>query len=220
MSAARARLFFFLLFFAFATTASSLHAQSVDVYLGVGTATDSASPIPLTQDGVTYFPRESLGGAFGQIGANVMITPNFGVGFEQAFRFSQADYVADLGVRTRISLYDFNFVYEPRKRPVEGGAKLVPVFQSGFGMARVGTYQYQQNCDDFGNCSIGPVHLDQNNRPQIHFSGGVKWNITDHIFLRPQVDAHWIAGFTNVPVYGRNWVPQYTVAIGYTFGRP
>jgi hypothetical protein len=217
---ARTRLFPSLtrLFFLLLAITSSVHAQSVDVYLGLGTATDSATSIPFTQDGVSFFPTEPLGGLFGLIGGDVMITPNLGIGAEQAFRFSSGDYVADLGVRTRVSFFDINAVYQPWKGLKAGRTEFVPVFQGGIGLARVGFYQYQQSCDDQGNCSTANTHIDQTNRPQLHFSGGMKWQITEHVFVRPQVDVHWIAGFDSAPVYGRNWVPQYTIAIGYKFG--
>ena len=35
------------------------------------------------------------------------------------------------------------------------------------------------------------------------------------LYLRPQVDVHWVNNFNE---FGSDWVPEYTVAIGYTFG--
>ncbi len=37
------------------------------------------------------------------------------------------------------------------------------------------------------------------------------------IFVRPQVDVHYVRNFFQ---FGSNWSPAYSVAIGYTFGRP
>ena len=199
---------------------SSLRAQSVNVYFGMGTATDSASPVPLPTtpnppDNVNSFARSSLGGVFGQFGADFMLTPHFGVGGEYAFRFAQADYVAAFGLKDRPGFYDFNLVYMPKK---EG--KILPVFQAGLGGARVSYYVTQQSCSGLTACSTSSSLYDQATHFQGHFSGGIRWNLTDNIFVRPQVDLHWVHGYAdpNVPVYGRDWVPQFTVAIGYSFG--
>ena len=194
----------------------SLRAQGVSAYFGMGTATDSASPSALTLDGITFFPREHMGGLFGLFGADFMVTPHFGVGGEYAFRFAQANYVPGLGLNARPSFYDFNMVYEPLKEL----KLLVPVFQAGLGGARVSYYLNQQTCSVLSGCSSASTLVDQANHFQFHFSGGVQWHLTESVFVRPQIDVHWIHGFNDpsAPVYGRNWVPQYTVAIGYTFG--
>jgi hypothetical protein len=62
--------------------------------------------------------------------------------------------------------------------------------------------------------------VDQANHFQLHFGAGIRLHVTDNIFIRPQFDLHWVHGFAdpNVPVYGSDWVPQYTIAIGYSFG--
>ncbi len=215
--AVRTRFFLFLLLLFSLATVPSLRAQSLDAYFGLGTATDSATPIPLALDGVTPFPRESMGGVFGLFGADFMITPHLGFGGEYAFRFAQADYSVGWGVTARPSFYDFNAVYQPLK---EGMTRFVPVFQAGLGGAKTTYYINQQACNGLTGCSSSNSFLDQANHFQLHFSGGVKIHLTDSIFVRPQVDVHWINNFNdiNAPVYGRNWVPQYTVAIGYTFG--
>jgi hypothetical protein len=193
----------------------SLHAQGVNAYFGMGTATDQATPIPLTLGG-TSFARMHMGGLFGVFGADFMITPHFGVGGEYAFRFAQADYVTDVGLKARPGFYDFNLVYQPWKE----SKFVVPVFQAGLGGARVSYYVNQQTCSVLSGCSSASTLVDQANHFQLHVGGGVQWHLTESVFLRPQVDVHWINNFNDAsaPVYGHNWVPQYTVAIGYTFG--
>jgi hypothetical protein len=109
---------------------SSLRAQSVNVFFGMGSAHDSASPSSFTLDGVSFYKRNSLGGLFGNFGADFMLTPHLGFGGEYAFRFAQSDYVPGLGLKARPGFYDFNADYQPTK---EG--KVVPVFQAGLGGA-------------------------------------------------------------------------------------
>jgi hypothetical protein len=189
--------------------------QAANVYFGMGSATDKATPIPLTL-GDTSFPRSSMGGVFGTFGADLMLTPNLGFGGEYAFRFAQADYVIDAGLKARPAFYDFNAVYQPLS-----GKHVVPVLQAGLGGARVSYYFNQQTCSVLTGCSSSSFLVDRSSHFQFHFSAGVKLYVHENIFIRPQIDVHWVHGFNDVsaPVYGSNWVPQYTVAIGYTFGR-
>jgi Outer membrane protein beta-barrel domain len=189
--------------------------QAVNVFFGMGSATDKATPIPLTLGG-TDFPRSSMGGVFGSFGGDVMFTPSLGFGGEYAFRFAQADYVVGAGLKARPAFYDFNVVYQPMS-----SRHIVPVLQAGLGGARVNYYLDQQICSALSGCSSSSTLVDQASHFQFHLSAGVKLYVHGNIFVRPQFDAHWIKGFNsaNAPVYGNNWVPQYTVAIGYTFGR-
>jgi hypothetical protein len=194
----------------------SLHAQEVNVSFGMGTATDSATPIPLSPDGINFFPRSHMGGLFGQFGGDVLLTPHMGVGFEYAFRFAQADYVPDLGLTVRPGFYDFNFVYQPLKED----AKIAPVLRAGLGGARTSYYINQQSCSVLSGCSSVSTAVDQANHFQLHIGAGIRWHFAGAIFVQPQFDLHWVHGYNdpNTPVYGSNWVPQYTVSIGYTIG--
>jgi hypothetical protein len=210
---------------------SSLSAQSVNVFFGMGSAHDSASPAPFVVTDpfgafVSNQPRSSLGGVFGNFGAEFMLTPHMGFGGEYAFRFAQGDYVKGTGnndgllgsgipIKDRPGFYDFNFIYQPTK---EG--KIVPEFQGGLGGARVSYYANAPSCSQLSGCTNYNVLVDQGNHFQLHFGAGIRVHLTDNIFVRPQFDLHWVHGFTdpNVPVYGSDWVPQYTIAIGYSFG--
>jgi hypothetical protein len=217
--AVRTRFFLFLFLLFSLAIAPSLRAQGLDAYFGLGTATDSAAPnLSVTNpDGsISSFPRQTMGGVFGLFGADFMITPHLGFGGEYAFRFAQANYLPDLALNARPSFYDFNAVYQPLKETMT----FVPVFQAGLGGAKVSYYADQQTCDLLTGCSSANTLVDQANHFQLHFSGGVKWHLTESIFIRPQVDVHWVNNYNdvNAPVYGRNWVPQFTVAIGYTIG--
>jgi hypothetical protein len=44
----------------------------------------------------------------------------------------------------------------------------------------------------------------------------VRFYVKDNVFIRPQVDVHWVK---NLFQFGSNWVPEYGAAIGYSFGR-
>jgi hypothetical protein len=50
----------------------------------------------------------------------------------------------------------------------------------------------------------------------VHGGVGVQIYVTDHIFIRPQFDVHYVNNFSQ---FGRNLVTQEMVWIGYSMGR-
>jgi hypothetical protein len=190
-------------------------AQGVAAYFGVGSATDKASPLPLTLGG-SSFSRSNMGGVFGLFGADFMLTPHWGFGGEYAFRFAQADYAVGAGLKARPSFYDLNLLYQPLETK-----RVVPMFQAGLGGARVSYYVNQQLCSVLSGCSSSSTLVDQSQHFQFHLAGGVSWFIRENVFIRPQLDVRWVHNFNNAtaPAYGRNWVPQYSISIGYQLGQ-
>jgi hypothetical protein len=51
---------------------------------------------------------------------------------------------------------------------------------------------------------------------QVHVGVGVQLYVTEHIFIRPQFDLHYVPGFTQQ--FGSNLVPAGMVWLGYSFG--
>ena len=54
------------------------------------------------------------------------------------------------------------------------------------------------------------------NHFQVHGAVGVKLYVKGNLFIKPQFDIHYVTNFTDQ--FGRSWVPQGTIAVGYTFG--
>jgi hypothetical protein len=46
-------------------------------------------------------------------------------------------------------------------------------------------------------------------------SVAVRIYATSHIFFRPAVDGHWVNNFFQ---FGSNWVPEYSLGVGYSLG--
>jgi hypothetical protein len=208
----RGLLIMFVLLF---VTGRPAHAQGLNAYFGMGSATDTPSPIPLTLGGTSFF-RQGMGGLFGLLGSDFMVTSHLGFGGEYVFRFAQSDYAVGTGLKDRPSFYDFNAILQPWTE----SKRFVPVFQAGLGGARVNYYLNQQTCSVLSGCSSFSTLVDRSNHFQFHFSGGVRWYLRESIFLRPQIDVRWVHNFNNAnaPTFGRNWVPQYAVSVGYSFG--
>jgi hypothetical protein len=200
---------FLILFVLIAASARLANAQSASVYFGLGTAVDSSTgqPIDTFGDG-TLFKTPRMGGLFETFGGDVMLRPHWGVGFETSVR-SQSNYA---GLNYRPLFYDFNAIYHP----IGIVGKVVPEFQAGLGGMNLRYYVNQNFCDSFGGCSSSNYYVESSNHFQVHFSGGVRLYVKGGIFIRPQVDVHWV---NNLFQFGSNLVPEYSAAIGYTFGR-
>jgi len=204
-----------------------VNGQGVSAYFGVGSATDTAGtganpstnqPCPSGNlyDDFTGAcePGPTIGGAFGVFGVDYMFKPHFGVNGEYAFRFAQAPYLPNAGLNMRPGFYDFNAVYEP----ISGSdARIVPVLEGGIGGAQLTLY-FTQQCSITGiNCtSSSPAGFNANHF-QVHAAAGVKLYVKGNLFIKPQFDFHYVTNLTQQ--FGRNWVPQFTVSFGYTFGQ-
>jgi hypothetical protein len=183
-------------------------AQSASIYFGLGTARDSSNGQAIDTFGTgTLFNTPRMGGLFETIGGDVMFRPSFGVGFETSFQ-TQRNYA---GLNYRPLFYDVNAIYTP----VVGTRKIVPEFQAGLGAVNLRFYLNQNFCDSFGGCSNSNVFLESSNHFQLHLAGGVRFYVKGGLFVKPQIDGHWVNNFFQ---FGSNWVPQYSMAVGYTFG--
>ena len=195
-------------------------AQELSAYVGLGTATDSAATSSgcaskFIFDAITgnCEPAATMGGVFGVFGADYMFREHLGVSGEYAFRFAQADYLPDAGVKARPAFYDINAIYQP----LSSKSRLVPVLEGGLGGAKTSFYFSQQSCITLNACTTQSGLFASANHFQLHGAVGVKIYVKPNIFIKPQFDLHWVHNLNQD--YGRNTVPQYTVSIGYTFGR-
>ena len=201
----------FPLTLALCLTATLAHAQSgLDVFFGAGTMTAPSSGQSIDTFGTgTPFRTPGLGGAFGKVGADFMIKPRFGIGAETDFRFSQGSYA---GLTYRPTFYDFNAIWLPTGQ-VE--RRVVPELEGGLGGARLSFSFPTSSCNQFTGCSTSSTFLDSSNHFQVHMAAGVRFYVTQHLFVRPQVDARYVNNFFQ---FGSNWVPEYGASVGWSFG--
>lgn len=194
-----------VLFFAGVTCAN---AQSAGVLFALGTATNSSNNQSLDTLGDT---GPSMGGLFATFAGDVMFRPSLGFGAEYSFRASQANYAPNAGVNYRPVFYDFNAIWHPLPK----SPRIVPEFQGGVGGAQLKFYETETECAVAGVCSTLNEYIASSDHFQLHFSGGVRLYVTPSVYIRPQVDVHWV---NNYQEFGSSWVPQYSVAVGYSFG--
>jgi hypothetical protein len=179
-----------------------------NVYVGLGTATDSSNGQaldPLGTGTLTNTPK--LNGLFATVGGGLMITPHFGAGAEINWRAGQGNYS---GLNYRPIFYDFNGIWQPVKTK-----RFVPEVQGGIGGVRVGFSANQTLCDQIAGCSTVSLGAESSSHFQVHMAVAARIYATPHIFFRPAVDAHYVNNFFQ---FGSNWVPEYTMGLGYSFG--
>lgn len=208
-----------LLFLLLLANGKQANAQGVSAYFGLGSATNSAATTAgcaphFILDGFTGAceAAPTMGGVFGVFGADFMINSHLGVNGEYAFRFGQAPYLPAAGLKARPAFYDFNAVYQP----LSAGRRIVPVLEGGIGGAKVSLYFSQQICAISSVCTTQSAFFASANHFQLHGALGVKLYVTPHLFIKPQIDAHWVHNLNQQ--FGRDFVPRYTVAVGYSVG--
>lgn len=187
---------------------ASAQTPQGNVYFGLGTMTNSSNGQSLDVFGTGNFvntPR--LTGLFADIGGSMMVTPHYGVGAQVSWRAGQGNYS---GLNYRPIFYDFDGVWQPVK-----SKHFVPEVQAGIGGVRVGFSANQTQCDQLIGCQTVNAGSESSTHFQAHFAVAARLYVTPHIFFRPAVDAHWVNNFFQ---FGNNWVPQYSIGIGYSVG--
>lgn len=182
----------------------------LDAYFGVGAATaPSSGQLIDTYGNGTLYGTPRLGGTFGKAGVDFLLTPHFGINGEADFRFSQGGYA---GLTYRPTFYDFNGVWLPFGDRFK---RVVPEFEAGLGGVNLKFYYPNSYCDAFAGCSSNNQYIESSNHLQLHLAGGVRFYLTHHVFIQPQIDARWVNNFYQ---FGSDWVPEYSASLGWSFG--
>ena len=111
----------------------------------------------------------------------------------------------------RQTFYDFNGIFVPLSEK-----RVSLQLQGGVGGARTGFTVSQTSCVGASICTSQTVPVANNSHFQVHVGAGVSIFVTEHVFIRPQFDLHYVPGLTDV--FGSNIVPEGTVWLGYSFG--
>lgn len=197
-------------------SAPLLHAQAaIDVNVGFGGAWASANKSGLDTAGnvctpgtVTCETLPALSNFMLGFGGDVMVKSKIGVGIEYLVQPALANYGP---LQDRQSFYDFNAVY----RPISTKRAALNV-EGGIGGARTSFSVTQTQCVGTAVCSSSASPLGTASHYQTHVGVGVQVFATEHFFIRPQFDIHFVNGFTDQ--FGRSVVPSATVWVGYTLG--
>jgi hypothetical protein len=148
------------------------------------------------------------------ISGNVMAWKHFGVGAEVNFQPSKSDYMnamssAGYTIQSRMTLFDANGIYQPIRTK-----KVAFQVSGGAGLANLRYYESASTGTAIGASNYSS-YFGSNNHFQVHGGVGVQLYLTEHIFLRPQFDVHYV---NNLTQFGSKFVTSETVWLGYTFG--
>lgn len=176
-------------------------AQSVDAYFGLNALTATHTDMPYLG-----------GGAFLNVGGDLIFFHGLGFGGEAAWRASTMSYFIPpspalpngFAAPARPVLYDFDAVWEPLSLPW-----ITPVVEAGIGAASFRFYTPYYSCGAFTGCS----DYASSNHLLLHLGIAANVYLTDHIFIRPMADLYVIRHDNE---FGSSTARRFGVAIGYT----
>jgi hypothetical protein len=177
-----------------------------DGYFGIGSTQVGGTRFLDPTTGNTI-PTPHMSGTFGTIGGGVMLQPSYGFGAQVSFRFTQGDY-AGLGYRP--IFYDFNGIYTPQINKI-----VVPEFQAGFGGVSIRFYDPTNPYVDYNTGRVSTFAFSSNHF-QLHAAAGLRFKVRSHIYIRPQLDYHWVTNLTDQ--FGSNSVFGYSLAAVFSSG--
>ncbi len=155
-------------------------------------------------------------------GANLMLWKHFGVGGQIKIQPARKDYLAfaqqsagqqfnDV-LQSRVSFYDVDGIFQPVSTK-KASLQLI----GGIGAANVKFYEHISGSQPILGNTNQTQFLQSSNHFQVHGGAGVQIYLTDHVFIRPEFDVHYVNNFTQQ--YGRNLVTSEMVWLGYSLGR-
>jgi hypothetical protein len=149
-----------------------------------------------------------MNGLFLGLGGDIMFRKHFGAGAEMSFQPSQKSYGP---LQDRQMFYDVNGIYQPYATK-----RVALQLQGGVGGARTSFSYLQSSCVGSVVCSNSAQAVGTATHFQVHAGVGVQFFLTEHLFIRPQFDFHYVPGLNQQ--FNSNAVPAATVWIGYNLG--
>jgi Outer membrane protein beta-barrel domain len=142
------------------------------------------------------------------LGGDLMLNKRYGFGAEVNFQPGKSDYGP---LQYRQTFYDFNGIFAPVNEK-----RVQLQLQGGIGGARTGFSYFQNACVGTAVCTSQSQPVGNANHFQVHAGVGVQFYLTQHLFVRPQFDYHYVPNLTQQ--FGSNSVPEGTIWLGYSFG--
>jgi len=208
-------------------------AQSAfDLNMGFGFVHDSANSGQVDQNlypcvtTPTYTPvtpcvsTPALSGFMLGFGGDLMLWKKFGIGGEVALQPGKQTYVNlngsaasqglnALSIQSRMTLFDFNGIFEPVNTK-----KVALKLEGGIGAANLKFYEAGSSSSVLGSQNVSQ-YIQSANHLNVHGGVGVQIYVTDHVFIRPQFDIHYVPNLTQ---FGSKVVLTGMVWLGYSWG--
>ena len=191
-------------------------AQSqFDVNLGFGAFHDSAQKTGLDGSGAfctigtsgcTAAP--ALSGFFMGFGGTLMLKKHYGVGGQYVFTPGKSDYGP---LQYRQHFYNIDGVYAPINEK-----KVSVQLLGGIGGAKSSFSYTQSSCVGTAVCAKQTIPFASSNHFQVHAGLAVQLFVTEHVFIKPEFDFHFVPGLKDQ--FGSNAVPGGMIWLGYSWG--
>jgi hypothetical protein len=179
----------------------SYHAKALSY--GISSQTfDSCVPSSSNPD---CLDLPSLGGVFLGFGGDAMVWNRFGIGGEISFKPVKNDYGP---LQYRQMFYDINGIFAPINQD-----RFVLKLIGGIGGARTGFSYKQEYCVGTAICQSETTSLGTSSHFQLHAGVGLQYFVNDKVFIRPQLDLHYVPKLTDQ--FGSNSVVGGTIWIGF-----
>ena len=190
--------------------------SSVDFNVGFGTAHDKAAPGGIDSNtgytcalgAASCQATPALSGFFMGVGGDVMLTKRYGFGVDATLQPAKSNYGP---LQYREIFYGFNGIFAPVNQK-----KAMVKIEGGIGGAKSSFSYTQTSCVGTAVCSTSSQPVGSSNHFQVHAGIGVQIFLTEHVFIRPQFDFHYVPGLTDQ--FGSNMVPAGMVWLGYSIG--
>lgn len=160
----------------------------------------------------------SLSGFMLGFGGDLMLWKHLGLGANVSFQpakqtygnFPATAYQFGYQDQIRTTFYSVDGIYEPLS-----SKKYALDLIGGIGGVNVKFYQNQTVSSTLIGSNNASQYFGSSNHFQVHAGVGVNVFITDHIYVRPEFDIHYVPNFVQ---FGSNLVKQEMLWIGYSFG--
>jgi hypothetical protein len=204
---------------------------SFDVNIGFGSFHDKA--IAAGTDSVTgavctaatdstCVLNNGMGGFFLGFGMDMLLKKNYGAGFSWDLMPARSNYEPTVQIpasegggsytlQYRQHFIDFNGIWAPINNK-----KVVVKIYPGIGDAKFGIAEKYTSCVTASICASQAEPFPSANHFDIHAGVGVQVFVTDHIFIRPQFDYHYVPNLNQE--FGSNSVIGGMVWVGYSWG--
>jgi len=206
--------------------------SSFDINIGFGAAQDSASSTQLNQallpctgpndiNGPCVSTSDLSGFILG-FGGDLMLWKSFGVSAGVSIQPAQQTYanlsaqaalagVSTLTLNSRLTLYDFDAVYEPVNTK-----KVALKLRGGIGGANLKFYEAGSQVTSVIGSQNFSQYFGSSNHFAVNGGLGVQIYLTDHIYVRPEFNIFWVNNLTQQ--YGSDLVKEELVWVGYSWG--
>jgi hypothetical protein len=207
---------------------------SFDLNIGFGSFHDKA--LTTGTDSVTFNPCTSvssdpncvftssngLGGFFLGFGMDMLLKKSYGVGFSWDLTPARSNYQPTVQIPASEGGGSYTLQYRQHFIDVNGiwapvnNKKFVLKIMPGIGDAKFGVAEKVTSCLTSTICASQAQAFPSSNHFDLHAGVGLEVFVTDHIFIRPQFDFHYVPNLDQE--FGSNVVVGGMVWVGYSWG--